>query len=44
MNRTVNPWNAIKMPDIPVTRASEKKECQGSQRSHSVKETMVDFI
>lgn len=44
MNRAVNPSNAIKMPGIPVTRASEKKGCQGSQRSHSVKETMADFI
>ena len=32
------------MSGIPVTRASEEKEFQESQRSQGVKETMADLI
>lgn len=37
-------WKAIKMSGIPVTRGSEEKEFQESQRSQGVKETMADLI
>lgn len=42
----MNPWKDIKMPGIPVTRATEEEELQGVRETRQwlVKQTMADLI